>query len=132
MLREKANAEDRDEAIGNLLCTMLFPAAHKVQEAVDRARQTKANLHLAFALACYQHEHGDYPRKLETLAPKYLAKIPGDLFSGKVLIYCPAAGGYLLYSIGVNGKDEQGRTSEDDPPGDDLVVRMPLPRLLRK
>jgi hypothetical protein len=70
--------------------------------------------------------------KLEALAPKYLAEVPGDLFSGKPLIYRPSEKGYLLYSVGVNGQDDQGRSYDDDPPGDDLVVRMPLPELRRK
>ena len=65
------------------------------------------------------------------MAPKYLAAVPGDLFSGKALVYRPAAGGYLLYSVGVNGKDEDGHRYDDDPPGDDPRVRMPLPELKR-
>ena len=50
-------------------------------------------------------EHnGRYPAKLEDLAPAYLAAVPGDLFSGKPLVYKPAEKGYLFYSFGVNGK----------------------------
>ena len=45
----------------------------------------------------------------------------------KPLIYKPEANGYLLYSVGANGKDDGGRSFGDDPPGDDLVVRMPVP-----
>ena len=58
---------------------------------------------------------------------KNLAQVPPDRFTGKPLIYRPRADGYLLYSVGVNGRDEQGRSYDDDPPGDDLVVRMPQP-----
>jgi hypothetical protein len=65
------------------------------------------------------------------LTPKYLAQVPRDLFSGKPLIYRPAGNGYLLYSVGVNGKDEGGRSSDDEPAGDDLSVRMPLPGVQR-
>ena len=56
---------------------------------------------------------------------------PGDVFSGKALVYRPADKGYLVYSVGANGKDEGGRWTDDDPPGDDLRVRMPLPELKR-
>jgi hypothetical protein len=36
--------------------------------------------------------------------------------------------GYLLYSLGPNGIDDQGRGFNDEPPGrDDISVRMPLP-----
>ena len=55
--------------------------------------------------------------------------MPSDLFSGKALIYRPAKNGYLLYSVGLNGRDDGGRSSADTPPGDDPHVRMPLPAL---
>ena len=53
--------------------------------------------------------------------------MPDDLFSGKPLVYRPDDKGYLLYSVGVNGQDDGGRWMDDDPPGDDLRVRMPMP-----
>jgi hypothetical protein len=83
-------------------------------------------LHLAIALAAYQCDNGRYGEKLDDLAPKYLASVPEDLFTGKPLVYRPLGNGYVLYSVGVNGKDEGGRSAGDDPSGDDLSVRMPL------
>jgi hypothetical protein len=120
------------KVIGDVLIGLLTPAVHKVQNAHDRAEQIQRNLHVAFALAAYHREHQRYPAKLADLAPRYLAAVPGDLFSGKALIYRPNEKGYLLYSVGVNGKDEGGRWYDDDPPGDDPRVRMPLPELKRK
>jgi hypothetical protein len=115
------------KAIGNVLIGLLLPAAGKVQTAHDRAEQTQRNLHLAFALAAYRRDHGRYPAKLADLAPRHLPAVPDDLFSDKPLIYRPSEKGYLLYSVGVNGKDDGGRWQDDDPPGDDLSVRVPLP-----
>jgi hypothetical protein len=100
-----------------------------VRRSADLAEQRQRNLHLAFALAAYRGEHKRYPDKLDVLAPEYLAEVPGDLFSGKALIYHPSWNGYLLYSVGVNGRDDGGRASADTPPGDDLPVRMPPPPL---
>jgi hypothetical protein len=37
-----------------------------------------------------------------------------------------------LYSVGLNGKDDGGRSYGHDPPGDDLAVRMPLLNLSKK
>jgi hypothetical protein len=91
----------------------------------DGHEQRQRNLHLAFALAAFRGEHKRYPDKLDALAPKYLAEVPDDLFSGKALIYRPSENGYLLYSVGVNGRDDGGRGSADTPRGDDLHVRMP-------
>ncbi len=114
--------------IGTVLAGLLAPALRKVHNAHDRATQTERNLHLAFALAAYRGDTGRYPAKLADLAPKYLDKVPGDLFGAKPLIYKPSEKGYLLYSVGIDGKDGGGR-SYDDPSGDDLTVRMPLPAL---
>src|SRR5262249_38152935 len=107
-------------------------AARKVQGACDRAEQAQRNLHVAFALAAYHADHGRYPAKLDDLTPKYLAEVPGDLFSGKALVYRPEAKGYLFYSVGVNGKADGGGWYDADRPGDDPGVRMPLPQLKRK
>jgi hypothetical protein len=122
----------RGKALGDILIGLLVPAIRRVQNAADRAQQTQDNVILAFALARYQRDHGQYPKELAALAPKYLDRIPPDLFSGEPLIYRPNENGYLLYSIGVNGKDEDGRRYDDVPPGDDLSVRMPQPELKKK
>jgi hypothetical protein len=108
------------------------PAFDKVQSAAERSEQEERNLHLAFVLAAYRQDQGRYPEKLDKLAPKYLAKIPDDLFSGKPLIYRPEGKGYLLYSVGPNGTDDEGRGPDDAPRGDDLSVRMPVPEPRRK
>jgi len=128
LLDGKQSAAARNQLVGDAFSCLLVPAVTRVQQARDRNEQIRRNLHLAFALAVYEREHGRYPKTLAALAPKYLAEVPQDLFSGRALIYRPSGKGYLLYSVGVNGKDEQGRGYDGDPPGDDLSVRMPLPK----
>jgi hypothetical protein len=108
---------------------LLAPSVRKVQSAYDRGEQAERNLRLAFVLAAYHADHNRYPESLDDLTPEYIAAVPGDLFSGKALIYKPADKGYLFYSVGPNGKDDGGRWFDDDPPGDDPRVRMPLPPL---
>jgi hypothetical protein len=125
----ESNNAGRAEAIADMLIDIFTPPVHKTQTLVDRATQEQNNVILAFALAWYRSDHGHYPKTLEALLPGYLDRIPQDLFSGKRLIYIPSKDGYLLYSVGVNGRDEGGRGHEDQPPGDDLSVRMPLPEL---
>ncbi len=120
--------EAKGKAIGDILLCLISPASQKVLQASDRIEQTHRNLHVAFALAAYQRDHGRYPQDLNALAPKYLPQVPSDLFSGQALIYRPALEGYLLYSVGPNGRDDQGRWYDDNPPGDDPNVRMPLPQ----
>jgi hypothetical protein len=121
------DTENWGKVHADLLVGQLAPAMVKVQTAADRQQQTQDNLRLAFALAWYQREHGSYPRALDELAPKYLRIAPQDLFSGRALVYRPTANGYLLYSVGPNGKDDEGRGPNDKPPGDDLSIRMRQP-----
>jgi len=123
---------ERGEMIGNIMITLFLPAMEKVLDAIDRMEQTQINLHVAFALAAYRADTGRYPARLDELAPRYLAKVPGDMFSGGPLVYRPDGNGYLLYSVGVNGQDDEGRWTDDEPRGDDPRVRMPVPEPVKK
>jgi hypothetical protein len=50
---------------------------------------------------------------------------PEDRFRGGPLTYRPEGKGYLLYSFGVNARDDEGRFPPDDPLADDLAIRVP-------
>ena len=105
----------------------MLPAADKVLDAADRAQQTFDTVAVAFAVTWYQRLNGRYPESLDRLAPAYLTSVPGDVFATKGMVYRPDANGFLLYSAGVNGTDDGGRGYDGQPPGDDIVVRVPLP-----
>ncbi len=123
--------EAKGKICGELLFGLIYPPIAKYQIAADRADQQERNLHLAFALAAYRSDHKAYPKSLDALVPKYMEKVPVDLFTGKPLIYRPTEKGYLLYSLGPNGKDDAGRGKDDTPKGDDIAVLMPVPKPVR-
>jgi hypothetical protein len=123
---EQPSAQARGELAGDILVALLTPAFRKAQEAGDRNQQLQRNLHVAFALVAYQREHKAYPKMLDALTPKYLAEIPSDLYSGKALLYRPSEKGFVVYSVGPNGRDEGGQWLDDNPAGDDPRVRLPL------
>jgi hypothetical protein len=112
-------------AIAYMLHGLTLPAFKKAAQFADEQEQVQRNLRVAFALSIYHSEKGRYPAKLEELAPKYLPQVPGDVFSGKPLVYHPTAIGYVLYSVGPNLRDDGGRGPKDLPAGDDLAVRVP-------
>jgi hypothetical protein len=119
-----AEKKKAGEKAGTMIAEFLrmdFPSP----DDFDLIDQNFNNLTIAFALHAFKKDTGKYPPKLADLAPKYLPAIPDDLFSGKPLVYKPSDHGYLLYSVGPNGKDDGGR---DTPDSDDLVVRMPVPK----
>jgi hypothetical protein len=126
LTRALAGKARRGEQIGNRVIALLLASLEKIQDATDRAEQTHSNLEIALALAAYRVDGKRYPPQLADLVPRYLPKIPLDLFSGKPLIYRPIEDGYLLYSVGMNGIDEDGRWQDDQPRGDDLRVRIPV------
>lgn len=64
---------------------------------------------VAMALHAYKLYHNRYPEKLNDLSPRYLKEIPTDPFGGgKPLRYRHSGDKYLLYSVGPDGKDDEG------------------------
>lgn len=128
------SAEDvrRDElvrSIGHALVAPLVPALRSAAEADDRTAQAARHRELFLALALCRAERGRYPATLAELSPEFLPAVPDDLFADRPLTYRAEGEGYLLYSVGPNGKDEAGRWYDDEPRGDDPNVRVPLPPL---
>ncbi len=62
-------------------------------------------------IACkiFKNRHGKFPEQLSQLVPDILSEIPTDPFSGKPLIYRRTPSGFIVYSVGSNGKDDGGR-----------------------
>ncbi len=124
-------SSDPSEPIGKLLILVTQPPARDAAEAEARTAQNFELTRLGFLLAAYRADHGRYPLQLSELAPKYLAQVPADLFTGGPLAYRPQPNGYLLYSFGPNGLDDGGLRHEDRTEGvnevsDDLVVQIPI------
>jgi len=69
---------------------------------------------------------GKYPEALDDLLGRFISGIPLDPFSGEPFRYVLEERGYLLYSVGPNGIDEEGRGYSDTPRGDDIRRRVPL------
>lgn len=112
-----------------LVPTILLPALGKLttREAAGLARLRLAQT--AIALERFRAANTNrYPETLAELAPKFLAAVPNDPFDGQPLRYLRGgAGGYLLYSISADLKDDGGVRK---PGADDLsfaVLRPPRP-----
>jgi len=110
--------------IGKALTVMMMPAVGALCETETRARTRDALGQLGFALTAYRADHSAYPESLDALAPRYIARVPRDLFNEQPLHYKRQADGFLLYSVGANGVDEGGRTFDSQPPGDDIVLKI--------
>jgi hypothetical protein len=116
------------ERVGQVFVALFLPALSTCANAEDRGMMQFELTKLAFALAAYRADNGSYPEKLADLMPKYVAEVPKDIFADAELHYAREADGYLLYSVGVNGKDDGAKSYDDRKEGedwDDLVVRVP-------
>ena len=107
---------------GRAAATMVQPMYVRAHLAEERTRQRAHNLEVAFALSAYYADHAMYPEELAHLKPKYLTETPIDLFVGKAPIYRPLKDGFVLYSVGENQQDDDGKYN---PQGaDDLGVQL--------
>jgi hypothetical protein len=116
--------------LGQILLHQIVPSISAAADAEDRAAMRFDLTKLAFALAAFRADHGAYPAKLADLVPKYVAQLPKDIVTAADLHYRKTADGYVLYSVGQNGKDDGGKGYDDrkrNEDWDDLVIRVPGP-----
>ncbi len=114
---------DASEILADILAAKLIPNLedtttywfeHQVKHELARA---------ALALEAYRGRHMKYPVQLGHLKGAYFTQTPRDLFTDMPLQYRRTNGGYVLYSVGPNMKDDGG--SDDEEKGhDDIVIRI--------
>ncbi len=69
---------------------------------------------LACALERYRLAHGSIPDSLDSLIPQFINQIPQDVIDGQPMRYRRNAdGGFSLYSIGINARDDGGLLAPD-------------------
>jgi len=110
--------------LADILISMMLPAVGQASLAEDRLVMNNRLVDVALGLAAYRQETRQYPVQLEQLVPKYLAKIPEDLFTGKPIRYQRKAQGYLLYSVGPNQQDDGGQRENQEQ--DDVGFQVPV------
>jgi hypothetical protein len=125
-LRNQLSRKAMSQEIGRIMITSLFPAARATSEAEYRV-QTRMTLdQVGLALTAYDAVHGTYPKELKELVPDYIAQVPPDPFTEQALHYERRADGFLLYSVGPNGKDDGGAVAGEKETSDDIAIRVVL------
>jgi hypothetical protein len=82
------------------------------EDAETRAQVAFATT--ALALERYRLEQGSLPDSLEALTPDYLLAIPNDPFDDAPLRYMLQEDGFILYGVGVDGVDNQGKGMDEN------------------
>ena len=91
------------------IALMMLPGLDKYALKVSQTQAALDQSAIVAALERYRLAEGSYPKKLAALRPKFIAKIPGDLFHDQGLVYrINEDNSFTLYSTGYNGKDDDG------------------------
>lgn len=93
----------------DLITKMVFPNLSPAITAEAKTRAILRGTALMYALEAYKTEKGEYPERLDALKPEYVSTITLDPFSGNPFVYSRTEGGYQLYSVGPNVKDDKGK-----------------------
>jgi hypothetical protein len=116
------------------LSDMLAPAIEKASAKAARLEVQREMTVTAIALKRYALRRGRVAPTLAALVPEFLPKTPKDPIDGQSLRYrLQADGGFLLYSVGDDGKDDGGDPRPTSPAsqnysfgnGRDMVWPMP-------
>jgi hypothetical protein len=84
-------------------------------EAAYRNKMQTEAVITTLAITRFKQSTGGYPENLEELVTAgYLKKIPLDSFSDKPLVYKKTDDNFILYSVGLNFKDDGGEVARDE------------------
>ncbi len=113
----KPKLSDYDDA-GQICLRLMLVSVGMAQSIRDQNCVRRDLSIVALALAAYKAEKGKYPEKLQDLSPDYLKTLPKDFYSGKDFLYKLKGSGFVVYSVGEDGKDdggvEEGATGKPD------------------
>jgi len=75
--------------------------------AIDEAKHS--GVLTGIALEVYHRDYGEWPDTLDELLPGYLTKVPVDPMTGEPALYRVVDGWPMVYSVGGDRDDDQGR-----------------------
>ena len=88
---------------------LILPAMSKFGIEPELVTQERDAACVAVALELYRRRTGYWPASLESLVPDLLPMVPPDRFDGNPLRYRLVDGRPLVYSVGSDRNDDQGR-----------------------
>ena len=101
---------------------MLLPALSRVVVKSAAAQTVVNQAAIACALERYRLANGQFPEKLDALAPQFISPLPNDVLTGEPYKYRRTDDGqFVLYSVGWDEKDDggvPGKTLFDEKQGD--------------
>jgi hypothetical protein len=131
-LREIPSAMNQMERLNAVTKTLFFNAgagASRVYLTNVQAETLRRVTQLLVELFAYKNAKGKWPKKLSALDKAVVRRVGEDPFAGKPFRYRLTKEGFLLYSVGPNGKDDNGEQAKASDVGgwDGDLVFWPIP-----
>jgi hypothetical protein len=93
-----------------VVAALLLPALGNVTRKTAQAQTSVDQAVIACGLERYRLANGQFPEKLESLAPQFIPRLPTDMLTGEPYNYRRTEDGqFVLYSVGWDQKDDGGR-----------------------
>lgn len=99
------------------LINELMAATGSVAMSQHRFAQIRGATLTAIALSLERRRTGSYPASLDALVPDLLPSVHPDIFDGNSMRYALVGGQPVLYSVGVDRKDDGGRPPKNPHSG---------------
>lgn len=96
-----------------LLLKVLNPKWSKAAATFRKVDQHLLGVRVALAAHRHQLRHGEPPASLDAIDPDLLAFDPVDGFTGGRLVYRRTDAGHLVYALGADHDDDDGRHAAD-------------------
>jgi len=107
-----------------IYAAMFIGGAKRVVEVPALREARLAEPAVSVELELHRRSTGSFPEALADVSLTYLKELPVDPFSGRPFVYHKQGDGYVLYSIGPNGRDDGGKKEmslRDLEGADDIV-----------
>jgi hypothetical protein len=92
----------------------MIPAISSAYQAFIRGEARRQTVLVGIAAERYRQQHNQFPTQLTDLVPDFLNTVPLDPFDNQPLRYRTEPTGAIIYSIGVDGNDDDGRALDDE------------------
>jgi hypothetical protein len=81
---------------------------------------------VAIAVERYRLAHNQWPDSLTVLVPEFLRELPLDPYNGSPLKYRRLSNGVVIYSVGLDGKDNGGKLNRQNPTAEGTEIGFQL------
>jgi hypothetical protein len=110
-----ASLDDDDRVPRICMVTrQLVPALSSAYRASRNSEAKRRVVLTAIAAERYRQKNSQFPTQLQDLVPEFLDAVPQDPFDNQPLRYRMQDTGAIIYSIGADGTDDNGRELDDD------------------